>query len=479
MAKKKKGDGITFVGMSSNEVTGSCYHIQFAGKQMLLECGLYQASSNDYLDSYKINSRKFPFKPSEISYIFVEHCHIDHIGLLPRLVKEGFNGKIVLTDKVARIAEALLRNCAFIVADEARILSKRYNRDYSPLYTMDDVERTLDFFYIYDQYNTVFRLDDNVSFQWFKNSHCLGAAQIQLILKDEQRCKKILYTSDIGAINPVNHYLSQTEIPNCFNDYTIMESTYGSKQRTSKKTRKFDKEHLKTAVETVFERNGSVIIPCFSFSRTQEILTVLYEIFGSDTKFKAQVVVDSMLSCEISNIYSEILSGDNLKLWNKVTEWENVRFISDKAESDACVADDQPKIVISSSGFCTNGRILKYLEKYIADENSIICLCGYCGDNPSYLAYRIKNYKDFKQLKINHTVVENKADCISLYTFSSHANHDDLVKFGSSLKTEKLILVHGSEESKLELKEDLQKSISKNDKSYKVLCSSKDMFLRL
>lgn len=437
MAKKKKGDGITFAGMSSNEVTGSCYHIQFAGKQILLECGLYQASSNDYLDSYKINSKKFPFKPSEISYIFVEHCHIDHIGLLPRLIKEGFKGKIILTDKAARIAEALLRNCAFIVAD------------------------------------------DNVSFQWFKNSHCLGAAQLQLILKDEQRCKKILYTSDIGAINPVNHYLSQTEIPDCFNDYTIMESTYGSKQRTSKKTRKFDKEHLKTAVETVFERNGSVIIPCFSFSRTQEILTVLYEIFGSDTKFKAPVVVDSMLSCEISNIYSEILSGDNLKLWNKVTEWENVRFISDKAESDTCVADDQPKIVISSSGFCTNGRILKYLEKYIADENSMICLCGYCGDNPSYLAYRIKNYKDFKQLKINHTVVENKADCISLYTFSSHANHDDLVKFGSSLKTEKLILVHGSEESKLELKEDLQKSISKNDKSYKVLCSSKDMFLRL
>ena len=314
MAKKKKGDGITFAGMSSNEVTGSCYHIQFAGKQILLECGLYQASSNDYLDSYKINSKKFPFKPSEISYIFVEHCHIDHIGLLPRLIKEGFKGKIILTDKAARIAEALLRNCAFIVADEARILSKRYNRDYSPLYTMDDVERTLGFFYVYDQYNTVFRLDDNVSFQWFKNSHCLGAAQLQLILKDEQRCKKILYTSDIGAINPVNHYLSQTEIPDCFNDYTIMESTYGSKQRTSKKTRKFDKEHLKTAVETVFERNGSVIIPCFSFSRTQEILTVLYEIFGSDTKFKAPVVVDSMLSCEISNIYSEILSGDNLKL---------------------------------------------------------------------------------------------------------------------------------------------------------------------
>lgn len=103
MAKKKKGDGITFAGMSSNEVTGSCYHIQFAGKQILLECGLYQASSNDYLDSYKINSKKFPFKPSEISYIFVEHCHIDHIGLLPRLIKEGFKGKIILTDKAARL----------------------------------------------------------------------------------------------------------------------------------------------------------------------------------------------------------------------------------------------------------------------------------------------------------------------------------------------------------------------------------------
>lgn len=104
MAKKKKGDGITFAGMSSNEVTGSCYHIQFAGKQILLECGLYQASSNDYLDSYKINSKKFPFKPSEILYIFVEHCHIDHnpeIAVLANSAPEALFLKAVTIPSMA------------------------------------------------------------------------------------------------------------------------------------------------------------------------------------------------------------------------------------------------------------------------------------------------------------------------------------------------------------------------------------------
>ena len=127
MAKKKiNGDGIYFLGQSSIDVTGSLYLVKFGNQQILLECGLHQSSSNDYLDSYKINSQKFKFNPSDIDFVFVAHAHIDHTGLIPRLVKEGFNGKIIATHNTAKIMKALLMNCAYIVQDEARLLSKRF-----------------------------------------------------------------------------------------------------------------------------------------------------------------------------------------------------------------------------------------------------------------------------------------------------------------------------------------------------------------
>ena len=196
--KKLKEDGILFCGNNATDVTGSMTLIKFEDKQILLECGLYQ--DNSYLESYKVNSEKFKFDPTEISYVFIGHCHIDHIGLLPRLVKEGFNGKIILTYATSVMAKYLLLNCAFIVADEARVLSKRYGREYEPLYSEDDVWNTLKLFQIYDKYDTLYQLDDVITFQWLKNSHCVGAAQLQLILNNGIKRKRIFYTSDIGAL---------------------------------------------------------------------------------------------------------------------------------------------------------------------------------------------------------------------------------------------------------------------------------------
>lgn len=481
MAKKAKlkDNGILFCGKNSETVTGSCIYIRFEDKQILLECGLHQSSSNSYLDSYRANTEKFPFKPCEIDYVFVNHAHIDHEGLLPRLIKEGFKGKIILTEATARISDLLMRNCSFILADEARVLSKRYNRDYSPIYTLDDVERTLDFFSIYDEYDTIFKLDDTVSFQWLRNSHCVGATQLQLILNGKNSQKKILYTSDIGALDSKNHYVDNTEIPDFFNDLTIMESTYGNPKRINKKTREFDVEHLRVAIETVLERNGTVVLPAFSFSRSQELLTILYELYGNDDSFTIPVVVDSMLTCDITDAYNEILDKESFKLWNKVYNWKNVKYVREKVDSQMCVLDSTPKIVISSSGFCTNGRILAYLDKYLRDTNSMIIFSGFVGDNDSYLSYRIKNYKDHKTININKKPVPNRADAICLSTLSSHANFDDLVTYGSNLRTNKLVLVHGDTDAKDNLKKKLKEAISKNDNTYKVVCSERGMVIDL
>lgn len=474
---KEKEEGMLLYSGNAEDVTGSSILVNVGGKKALLECGMIQR--NDYLEAYNANNEKFPFDPADIDYVFVGHVHIDHVGLLPKLVRQGFSGKIIASHATAMLMKPLLLNCSFILKSEASALSLKYHRNYSPIYDEDDVYKTLELIYEYDDLHTVYVLDDVFSFEWLENSHCLGARQLRLnYVKNNGQKSALLYTSDIGALHTKNHYLKDTEIDGRFYSHVIMESTYGEPGRVNKKTREFDLEHLKVAIDTVMERGGSVIMPCFSFSRTQEILTNLYEIYH-EKDFKYDIIVDSMLSCDVSNIYDQILSDDDLEKWIKVRNWKNVTFISDKEDSTACVKDHRPKVVLSSSGFCTNGRILSYLHEYLNDRNSMVIFSGYVGADNSYLSYRIKNYDDNKKIKISGDPIDNFADCITLSTFSSHANRKDLLDFGSEVNTNKLILVHGSDIAKNSLKHDLQEEIAKKNKTFKVVAATKDMFVRL
>lgn len=475
--KKLKDDGIYLYGNNAEDVTGSSIYIKCNGKQLLIECGMIQ--ENDYLENYRKNSEKFPFNPEDIDYVFVGHVHVDHVGMLPKLVKQGFKGKIICSHATAILMKPLLLNSAFILKGEAATLSFKYKREYTPIYDEDDVYKTLELVYEYDENHKEYILDDVVSFEWLENSHCVGARQLRLSIINSIGVKEhLLFTSDLGALETKNHYLPNTEIDKRPYKYVFMESTYGLNIRQTKKTREFDLEHLRVAIDTVMERGGTFLIPCFSFSRTQEILTNLYKIYH-EKGFAYNIVVDSKLSVDICDLYDILLDKEDLELWNKVRNWENVKFITEKEDSLAIVKDHVPKVVISSSGFCTNGRILSYLHEYLSDKNSMVCFCGYIGDNNSYLSYRIKNYKENKIIKISGDPVENNADCINLHTMSSHASHKDLIKFGSELNTSKLVLIHGSVEAKNCLKEKLQEAIHKKDKSFKVIASIKDMVIHL
>lgn len=463
--------------MNSCDVTGSEILVRFQGKQCLLECGLYQ--SNSILDSYRINSKSFEFESSEIDYCYINHTHLDHIGRLPLLIKSGFKGKIIATNQTATFMLPLLLNSAFILDSEARMLSKKYGREYLPLYTEDDVYRTMDFVYEYDEFDKLYKLDNNISFKWLRNSHCVGATQLQLQLSGDNTHSSILYTSDIGGLKANNNYVENTEISGDYNKIVIMESTYGEKSRINNKTREKDVEHLRVAINTVFERGGRVLLPAFSFSRTQQLLTTLYELYHNDKNFTYDIVIDSKLSCEITELYSKVLKGKDLNLWNKVMAWDNVKLITEKDESTACIKDKTSKVVISSSGFCTNGRVINYLQEYLKNTDDMVIFSGYVGSNESYLSYRIKNFNTNKTITINKKPIQNKADCIALSSYSSHANRNDLIEFGSSQNCEKIFLVHGSEQAKLDLQSDLQTALSKKDKTTRVVVTTKDMVCRL
>lgn len=480
MSKKKK-NCMMFSGYAANDVTGSEIAINYNGKNILIECGLHQSS--DILEAYNANIQKLPIKASKIDYVFVMHPHIDHIGRLPLLFRRGFDGKIISTPETKVIARDLLLNSAFIAESDARYLSKRFHRNYEPLYNEYDVNTVMDLFETYNAYDSVVWLDDTVGFKFFKNSHCVGACSLQLVLTDGIETKKITYTSDIGAIDTNNSFVDRLDykgLTETYSDFFIGESTYGDGKRDTRRSRKKDLEILKSAILNTIESGGTVINPSFSFARTQEMVKCIYHLFKDDDTFGGtEVVVDSTLSVQMCDDYVLTLKGTELAEWNEIMQWKNLRLIKDKNESVASVKSKTPKVVISSSGFCMNGRIVDYIKEHIENENDTIILSGFCGADKSYLGYRIKNAKPNEMIKIGRKCYRNAAHLVNLTTFSSHADFRDLHNIYSNLKTNKLILLHGSEAAKRTLKESLEQQISDNNSTYKVVCATKGMVINL
>lgn len=480
--KKLTSDGIYCLGQASGgQVTGSCYLVKFGQSRVLLECGLYQSATNSYIDAYKINSRPFEFKPKSIDAVVIGHPHIDHTGLLPRLVAEGYSSPIYATSKCIAIMRPLLLNSQAILENEARLLSKKYRRDYKPLYTIADVKKTIKLLTPCDiAYNESLNIAPGITLGIDSNSHTVGSVQIRLYLRDELRTKKILYTSDIGAIKTENHFVDKFKPIEGYFDVVIGESTYGC-QTDSHRKRKTDLELMRTTIDETLDKGGTVLMSAFSFQRTQELLYSLWVLYGSDRNFNTAIIIDSRLSVEICKLYSRLLDGDDLDLWQQIMSWENLRLVSEKSESDMYIADKStPKIVISASGFMTAGRSVAWCRELLGDKRNAIILSGYTGSSREFLSYRLKNAKPHDIVKINGSPVKCEASIRTLLTFSSHMPHRDLVGYygGRYFDCEKLILCHGSDEAKSALKVDVEKEKEKNNKTYKILLGNIGMLVR-
>jgi metallo-beta-lactamase family protein len=206
MAKKKKTKiKISFVGGSSYGVTGSCILIESEYKNILLECGLVQGSN--LITDYKENARSFPFKAKNINYVFLGHSHADHSCRLGKLVRDGFNGKVIATEITAKLLKPLMLDSAHIIKKDSEYISKKRGIEIEPFYDEDDVEKVLDLIHEYD-YGIIYELDENTSFRFLHNAHIIGACQIELFLKTSTgHVEKILYTSDLKGLKNKNYYV--------------------------------------------------------------------------------------------------------------------------------------------------------------------------------------------------------------------------------------------------------------------------------
>lgn len=482
MSKKKSEIRVSFIGENAEHVTGSMtlveMNVEGKTRKILLEAGLFQ--SNSLKKDYEVNSRRFKgFKPKEIEYIFIQHFHGDHQFLLGRLYAEGCRAKIIVPKDSRDFMSVLLRDCAYIMCRDAEELNRtsKSKKNYKPLFIEDDVDTLIQYVEEYD-FNTLYMIDENISFEFLPAQHIIRSAQLKLYLTVKNRTRTILYTSDLGNIKLNKPYVEKF-VPCKKADLVIGEATYASKEREiSNKDRQNDINKIKSIIEmTCIDKKSRVLIPSFSLDRTQFILTMIYQLFGKDENFKIPVVVDSPLSCKISNLYSKLLEGEDKKLWDEVCNWKNVRFISDSDASKAFVTDKTPAVCISSSGMMNAGRVRKYVKEILPDRNASIMFIGYSSENT--LASKIKRGKEQHTISVDNKKYPNRCQIYDLRSFSGHMMRNDLLNYYSDINCEKIALVHSNFNDKVDFAKDLQEEISRKNKCSKVIVVNKSTSINL
>lgn len=436
---------IQFCG-AARQVTGSSHLITLDnGYTILLDCGLFQGNFSEDLEA---NSH-FYFDPKEIDCVVLSHAHMDHAGRLPKLIKDGFRGKIHTTHATRSLCAIMLLDGAFIQEKDAEYYNRKNEKKHNrktfiprePLYNSQDVDHAMELFlgYPYDKWNTICQ---GVRVMFRDMGHILGSASI--ILEIDQNGKKTIigFTGDIGRPNrPILR--DPLQMVPC--DYLICESTYGDRKHASL-PQEFER-FLDIIQKTCIEKRGKLIIPAFSIGRTQEIVYMLDQAHNAGRLPAIKVYVDSPLAVNATVVYGshpECFDNDLNKylLTDKNPfGFNDLIYIRDVEQSKALNTSDEACIIISSSGMMNAGRVKHHLFNHIEDSRNTFLIVGYCSpETPGGIlrsgAEGLKIFGEYKQIKANVEVMDS---------FSAHGDQDEMLSFIENQKEhiKKLFLVHG------------------------------------
>ena len=434
---------ITFHG-AARVVTGSKHVVQLDNnKRILLDCGMFQGHPQE---ADRMN-RVWGFEPSEIDYMVLSHAHVDHCGLIPKLIKDGYTGKIFCTPATLDMTKILLYDSARIQEGDTHFLNKKLARQNKPLieslYTETDVEAALPHF-VTVEYHTPYQIDENIELLYTDAGHIIGSAVVNLRLKDKDgNIKRITFSGDVGRYG--DDIIKSPEIfPQA--DYIICESTYGDNLHEPSELT--GKKLLDIIVDTCLKKKGNLIIPAFSVGRTQEIIYALSRLDVAHVLPPIDFFIDSPLSLEATEVtknHPECYNESLLEFMKKDTtpfDFKNLQYIRDVEASKALNDRKEPCVIISASGMADAGRVKHHIAHNIGDQRNTILLVGYC--EPSSLGARLG--KGAKDVTIFGEPYKVEADIKELRSFSAHGDYEDLCQFLScqnSNEIKKLFLVHG------------------------------------
>lgn len=427
---------------AARAVTGSKHLITLKDNtQILLDCGLFQGMG-DVTD--KLNSG-FGFEPSAVTYVVLSHAHIDHCGLLPRLVAEGFKGTIYSTPATMDLTRILLMDSAKIQTQDAEYANRHKHQGEETeeaLYTEEDVVKTLSQFKVVP-YNQNFEISPAISLLFTDAGHIVGSAAVHLVIKEDGDTSRLTFSGDVGRYGDLLLKSPQT-FPQA--DYIIMESTYGDslhKDLAPIEQMLYDVIHHTCAV-----KKGKVIIPAFSVGRTQELLYALNNLELKNKLPDVLYYVDSPLSIQATQVlknHPEVYNNgvkEVMKIDEDPFSFKGLKFIESVAESKALNNDQRPCVIISASGMAEGGRVRHHIRNAVSDQKNTILMVGYA--SPDSLAGRLM--AGDKSVYLFRENLPVRAEIQSIRSMSAHGDYEDLLHFLSCQDpalVKQLFLVHG------------------------------------
>ena len=476
MSKKKNKIQIEFIGNNATDVTGSATLISFGDRKILFECGGIQEGKTIY-DNYKLNRKMLSkIKSKEIDMIIGGHfMHYDHGGNVCSIFRNNPNIRIITSANTKGILREMWLDSAGISERDCELLRRKYpNKIFEPYYYESDVMSALDNVEEYSE-GEIHKLDENISIRYTSSGHIFQAMQCELFINYNNHVHKILFTSDLGnvKIQDMKPFVKKFE-PVLKSNLVIAETTYGSKDNIKINQKIIDKDiqKIKTAIEQYcVEQNRRVLMPIFSLDKCPNVLWIIYQLFKDYPNFTTKIVVDSPLTNRLLDEYEKVLEGEAKDKFEEMLHWKNLIRIVDPNDSKNAMANMKNVCVLSSGGMLQSGRSVRWAESLLPHSNDCLILSGYCGVNT--LGYKIKNYSSNKTININGKPVKNRCQIVILSSLSSHMQRDDLLKYYKSMYTEKICLVHGDMDGKIEFAEDLKKEICDMSKTTKVCVVNK------
>jgi metallo-beta-lactamase family protein len=436
---------LTFMG-AARGVTGSRYLLNKDGTMVLVDCGLYQ--EREFL--YR-NWEPFRCKPSELTAVMLTHAHLDHCGMLPRLVNQGFHGKVICTPATADIAQIILMDSARIQEEDAAFKKKRHLRENKkskfpevPLYNMADVEACIPLFAPVE-YNQPVTVAEGIEATFHDEGHVLGSSMIRLRFSGDGVKRSIVFSGDIGRWD--RPMLGDPDVFK-FTDYVVMESTYGD--RLHEGTEEISND-LADIVNRAFEEGGNIIIPSFALQRAQELLYYLDGLLLAGKIPPLKVYLDSPMAAKVTEVYKrygDLMDRDMQKLLQEhhsPFSFPGLKIVETVEESKALNGQPGTYMIIAGAGMANGGRIKHHLANNISRPESNIVFVGY--QAVGTLGRLILD--GAKTVRIHGIQYGVHAHVTQIQGLSAHADRDELLKWISQLSVhpKHVFITHGEKES--------------------------------